>query len=251
MISLKSKMFKSMTGIGGFSSKLLTALVVALSSTAALADGNSVYIDQTNADNSNVTITQTGQDNKLGDPNSLTIPQFTIDGNAMDFTANQDGMGNSITGNFIGGDSIANINQTGDFNTSVLNFGNSGSNGGTLGKIIIGNNNATTLNIGTTASANNYNYLLNIGTTGINGSSSSNNAVTSTINSNNATTAIAISGGNSNVVNTTQSGGSGHSINLNVIGGSNTVGITQGGVNANSAIINITGSGTTTSVSQQ
>jgi hypothetical protein len=250
LISLKSKMLKSMTGTGGFSSKLLTAMVVAICSTAALADGNSVYIDQTNADNSTVSITQTGQDNKVGDPNSLTAPSFVIDGNAMNLTIIQDGMGNSITGNFIGGDSTANINQTGDFNTSVLNFGNSGSNGGTLDISIIGNSNATTLNVGTTASANNYYYQLNIGTNGINGSSSNSNAVTSSINSVNASTTIKLSGGNSNVINTAQSGGSGHIIDLNVIGGSNTVGITQDGVNANSAIVNITGSGTTTSIIQ-
>ena len=251
MISLKSKMFKSMTGTGGFSSKLLTILVVALSSTAALADtGNSVYIDQTNADNSTVSITQSGTDNRVGDPNSLTNPQFSIDGNAMNLTIIQDGQGNSITGNFVGGDSTANITQTGDFNTSILNFGSSGSNGGTLGININGNSNTNTLNIGTSADASNYNYTLNIGTTGLNGSSSNSNTVTSTINSRNVTTSIAVSGGNSNAITTNQSGGSGHQLALSVIGGSNTVGITQDGTNANSAIVNITGNNTTTSVIQ-
>lgn len=243
-------MFKSKTGTGGFSSKLLTILVVALSSTAALADGNSVYIDQTNADNSSVSITQTGQDNKVGDPNSLLNPQFSIDGNAMNLTIIQDGQGNSITGNFIGGDSTANISQIGDFNTSILNFGSSGSNGGSIGINIVGNQNTNTLNIGTSADASNYNYVLNIGSSGLNGSSSNSNTVTSSINSRNASTSIAIGGGNSNTITTAQSGGSGHSINLNVIGGSNVVGITQDGANANSAIVNITGNNTTTSVIQ-
>ena len=76
---------------------------------AADSGGNSVYIDQTNADNSTVSITQAGSGNSFGDPNSLTNPQFTIDGNNMNLTVTQDGMMNSITGNFIGGDSTANI----------------------------------------------------------------------------------------------------------------------------------------------
>ena len=45
--------------------------------------GNSIYIDQTNADNSTVSITQTGSNNSVGDPSSLLTPQFAIDGNNM------------------------------------------------------------------------------------------------------------------------------------------------------------------------
>jgi len=240
-----------MTGTGGFSSKLLTILVVALSSTAALAQstasGNSVYIDQTNADNSTVSITQAGAGNIVGDPNSLTNPQFTIDGNAMNLTIMQDGMNNAIYGNFIGGDSTGNINQTGNSNTTRLNYGNLGSNGGTLGISINGDNNSTLLNIGQTGDASNYNYSLNIA--GAGSGTGSGNTVVSSINSRNATQAIAITG-NNNSVTTAQSGASGHSINLNVIGGSNTVGITQDGAAANSAIVNVTGNSAIVNVTQ-
>lgn len=237
-----------MTGGGELSRKILTIFVVALSSTAALADsGNSVYIDQTNADNSSVSITQSGSGNVVGDPNSLSNPSFVIDGNAMMITFTQDGMNNAIYGNIVGGDTTANITQTGNSNSTTLDFGSLGSNGGTLGININGDNNTTLLAVGKTGDASNYNYSLNI--TGANGGTGSSNAVTSSINSRNATTAIALTG-SSNTVSTQQSGGSGHSINLNVIGSSNAIGITQDGLNANSAIVNITGSNTSTSVIQ-
>ena len=167
----------------------------------------------------------------------------------MELTVLQDGMNNSITGNFIGGDSVANIRQYGNTNTTTLNMGNLGTNGGALGIDINGDNNATTLNIGTTGQADNYVYQLNIGSTYSNGNSTDNqstssyNTVVSNINSTNVETKIAIAG-NRNNITTSQSGASGHKIELNVIGGYNAVSITQDGVtNANTAIVNITGSG--------
>ena len=62
-------------------SKLITFVMALLLATSALATdsgGNSVYIDQTNADNSTVTITQTGSNNSVGDPSSVGSPQFAI-----------------------------------------------------------------------------------------------------------------------------------------------------------------------------
>jgi hypothetical protein len=211
---------------------------------------NSVYIDQTNADLSTVSITQAGSGNTFGDPNNQVTPAFVVDGNNMELTVLQDGMNNSISGNFIGGDSTANIRQYGNTNTTTVDMGNLGTNAGTLGIDINGDNNTTTLNIGTTGQADNYVYQLNIGSTinnnGIstdNQSTSSHNTVVSNINSTNVETKIAIAG-NRNNVTTTQSGASGHKIELNVIGGYNAVSITQDGVtNANTAIVNITGSG--------
>ena len=229
--------------------KFITTFVMGLLLVAsAVADtGNSVYIDQTNADNSTVSITQSGQGNMVGDPNSVSNPQFTIDGNNMNLTILQDGVQNSITGNFIGGDSTANINQTGDFNTLSLNYGNMGSNGGTLGININGNSNATTLNIGTTGDASGYNYSLSIA--GPQGGTGSNNTVTSTINSKNTTNTISILG-NSNSMTTTQSGASGHNITSNIIGNSNTINVSQDGVNANSATVNVTGSSAIVNITQ-
>lgn len=230
-------------------SKFITVFVMGLLlAGSALADtGNSVYIDQTQADNSTVSITQSGSGNSVGDPTSITTPQFAIDGNNMNLTIVQDGMGNAITGNFIGGDSTANINQTGNSNTTVLNYGSLGSNGGTLGIAINGSNNSTALNVGLTGDASNYNYSLNI--TGANSGFGNGNTVTSTINSRNATTSIALVG-STNTVTTNQSGASGHSIAINNIGSSNQINVTQDGSLANSATVNVTGSSAIVNITQ-
>lgn len=232
--------------------KIVTAIALTfiMGLTGAVDSGsNSVYIDQTNADLSTVSITQAGSGNVFGDPNNQVTPAFVVDGNNMELTVLQDGMNNTISGNFIGGDSIANIRQYGNTNTITLNMGNLGTNGGILGVDINGDENTTTLNIGTTGQADNYVYQLNIGSTYSNGNSTDNqstssyNTVVSNINSTNVETKIAIAG-NRNNITTSQSGASGHKIELNVIGGYNAVSITQDGVtNANTAIVNITGSG--------
>lgn len=229
--------------------KFITAFVMGLLLVgSAYGDaGNSVYIDQTNADNSTVSVTQSGSDNRLGDPNSLTSPSFVIDGNNMQLTIIQDGMGNSITGNFIGGDSTGNITQTGNSNSTSLTYGSRGSNGGTLGISMNGSNNTTALTIGNSADASNYNYSLNI--TGSGSGTGNSNSVTSTINSKNTTTAIALTGSN-NTVSTNQSGGSGKNLAINTIGSSNNISVVQDGANANSAIINVTGSSASVSVAQ-
>ena len=129
--------------------KLITFVMALLLATGALADtgGNSVYIDQTNADQSSVTITQTGSNNNVGDSNTQTGTPFTIDGNSMNLTINQDGMNNSITGNFIGGNSTMSIDQTGNSNQTVLNMGNFGTGSGNYTLGVTGSSNQTTLNL--------------------------------------------------------------------------------------------------------
>ena len=69
---------------------LVMGLLLAVGAWAADSGGNSVYIDQTNADNSTVTITQTGSNNTLGDPTNVGTPQFAIDGNAINFSVTQE-----------------------------------------------------------------------------------------------------------------------------------------------------------------
>lgn len=227
------------------------ASLLATSALAADSGNNSVYIDQTNADNSTVTINQTGANNQVGDFG--TNSPFLLDGNAMTLSIIQDGMNNSITGNFIGGDSTMNINQTGNLNSSVLNMGNFGTNNGYYDLSITGNSNTTTLNIGTTNNASNYNY-----TATINGSSlgGANNVLTSNINSKYVVDNIAITGDH-NTVTTTQIGANGtsltdgHKINTSVIGSNNALTITQdGSTNPNNVTVNVTGNLTTTVITQ-
>jgi hypothetical protein len=140
--------------------KLITIVMALLLAGSAVADsgGNSVYIDQTNADQSTVSITQTGSNNSFGETNFTTGAAFIIDGNSMNLTVNQNGMNNSITGNFIGGNSTASLTQDGNTNNTNLNMGNFGTSSGYFGLTITGDNNNTNLNIGITRDASNYKY---------------------------------------------------------------------------------------------
>ena len=231
--------------------KLIAFVMTMLLASGALAvdsGGNSVYIDQTNADNSSVTITQTGSGNSVGDPNSLTAPSFKIDGNGITANITQDGMNNSITGGIIGGGTTANVTQTGNSNSTNLNMGNMGTDNGNLGINITGDNNTTGLNIGTTRDASNYNYSLNI--------TGGSNSVTSNINSKNTNNSITVSG-DSNTITTTQTGANGttqtggHSITISNIGSNNTIGVIQNGTTTpNAAIVNLTGNNAAVSVIQ-
>lgn len=231
--------------------KLITFVMALLFSISALAvdsGGNSVYIDQTNADNSTVSITQTGSNNSVGDPTNITTPSFVIDGNSMSLTIIQDGMNNAITGNFIGGSSTASVEQTGNSNLSVLNMGNMGSSSGVLGFTSIGDSNTTTLNIGVTHDAGNYNLSATL--------TGNSNTLTNNINSKNVTNAFTITG-DSNTYTTTQIGANGttqtggHNITSSVIGSNNTLNVLQNGAtNPNSVTVNVTGTGTNTNIIQ-
>lgn len=226
-------------------------LLLASSALAADSGGNLVYIDQTNADNSSVSITQTGSNNQVGDL-TLTSP-FMIDGNSMFLTINQDGMSNSILGNFIGGDSTMNILQSGNLNTTNFNMGNFGTNSGTLNLSVTGSSNSTALNIGTTNNSSNYNYDLTINGGSLGGN---NNSVTSNINSTYTKNTILLTG-SGNTLTTTQIGAGGtslidgHKITTNVIGSNNDMTILQNGTtNPNNVTVNVTGSNTTTAITQ-
>jgi hypothetical protein len=230
--------------------KRLTTIVMGLllaGSAVADSGGNSVYIDQTNADQSTVTITQSGANNNVGDSNLTTGNPFTIDGNSMNLTITQDGMNNSILGNFIGGNSNATISQIGNSNSTTLNMGNFGTSSGNLGITFNGSNNNSLLNIGTLHDSGNYNYNLTV--------TGDSNAITSTINSKNTNNALTVTG-NSNMLTTVQTGangtnGNGNNLTTSIIGSNNTVDVTQNGTtNPNSAIVNLTGSGASVSITQ-
>jgi hypothetical protein len=219
-----------------------------LLATSALADGgNSVYIDQTNADQSGVTITQTGSNNNVGSADTNAGDPFTIDGNSMFLTITQDGMNNSILGNFIGGNSTTTISQIGNSNSTVLNYGNFGTSSGALGISFNGSNNSSILNIGTLRNSSNYLYNLDI--------TGDNNSVTSTVNSAYTVNNFSLAGDLNKVI-TTQTGfgtlaGGGHNINTNVIGDNNNITVSQdGNTIANSAVINLTGSNSAITVTQ-
>ena len=227
---------------------LFVMLTVINQSSIGDSGGNSVYIDQTNADNSTVNITQTGANNTVGDPTSIGSPSFQIEGNSMLFTIIQDGMNNAITGNLIGGGATADITQTGNSNSTDLNMGNMGTGSGTLSLDLTGSNNTTNLNIGLLHDSGNYSYLSTI--------TGSNNILTSTINSKYTENNFIVTG-SGNAITTTQTGANGtnliagNNIAISNIGSNNTIGISQDGTtNPNSAIVNLTGDNAIVNITQ-
>lgn len=226
----------------------IMSLLFVTSANAVDSGNNSVYIDQTAADNSVTTITQSGSGNQIGDRTNLITPAFAIDGNNMILTIVQDGMNNSIVGNFIGGDSTATITQSGSGNQLNLSQGNFGTNGGTTVMSFTGDNNVANISMASTANTGNYNYTLTV--------VGNLNTINYTMNSKYIVNDIAITG-NSNTYTTTQNGANGtanapgHKITSTVIGDSNVVAITQNGTTTpNIVTLNVTGSNTSTTIIQ-
>lgn len=231
--------------------KTVLSVVVSLLCASALAvesGNNSVYIDQSNADNSVISITQTGSGNAIGDRANMITPAFVVDGNAMYLTIVQDGMNNSIVGNFIGGDSTANITQTGSGNELILTQGNFGTNGGTLNLTNTGDNNHIALTMASTANTGNYNYSMTV--------AGNANNITSTLNSKYISNTVSVAG-NSNNITTVQNGANGtasvagHTIQMSVIGNLNNISITQNGTTSpNIVTLNVAGNSTSTTIVQ-
>lgn len=231
--------------------KTVLSVVVSLLCVSAWAvdsGNNSVYIDQSNADNSVISITQTGSGNSVGDRSNMITPAFVVDGNAMNLTIVQDGMNNSIIGNFIGGDSAATITQTGSGNSFNLNQGNFGTNGGLLNLTATGDNNSVSFTMASTANTGNYNYSLTI--------AGNTNNITSTMNSKYIANTLSVTG-DSNNITTAQSGANGtastpgHTIQMSVIGNLNNISITQNGTTTPNAVtLNVAGNSTSTTIIQ-
>jgi hypothetical protein len=227
---------------------ILASIMSLLLGNAVASGNNSVYIDQTNADNSITLITQTGSGNQVGDRTNMLTPSFVIDGNAMNLTIEQDGMNNTIIGNFIGGDSTKSIYQIGSGNTSKFDMGNFGTNGGLIVMTLTGDNNNTEYTMASTANTGNYNYTLTV--------TGNNNTINSTMNSKYIVNTITITG-DTNTFTTVQNGANGtamnpgHRIESTVIGNNNAVSITQNGtVTPNYVTLNIAGNSTSTTIVQ-
>jgi len=227
---------------------LLISMLLSSQTTMSDSGGNFVYIDQTNADNSTVSITQTGSNNTVGDPNSISAPSFVIEGNSMFVTILQDGMNNAITGNIIGGGTTANITQTGNSNFTNFNMGNMGTSSGLLNMTMTGSNNISNMNIGLLHDSSNYTYTALL--------TGSNNTLTSTINSKYTVDSFTVTGSN-NAITTNQTGANGsnnvigNNIAISNIGNSNSISIVQDGTtNPNSAIVNLVGNNAAVSVVQ-
>lgn len=232
-----------------FVMSILSLLMISAYAQSASGGGNnSVYIDQTGADNSTITIKQTGAGNQVGDRSDLLAPSFKIDGNNMNLIIEQDGMNNTVVGNFIGGDSNLTVYQTGSGNLSRFTMGNFGTSAGNATVTLTGDNNTTEWTMGNLSHTGDYNYTLTV-----NGGS---NQITSTMNSRYIHNTITITG-NSNQFTTVQAGASGtaltpgHKIESTIIGNGNAINITQNGTaSPNIVTLNVTGSNTVTNITQ-
>jgi hypothetical protein len=227
---------------------LIMSMMISYMSFAVDSGGNSVYIDQTNADNSTVTITQTGSGNNIGDPDDAVTPAFVMDGNNLDITMTQNGMNNDIVGNLIGGDTTAVISQDG--NTNYLNTiqGSFGTLSGNLHLTFTGDSNQTKLTFASTNNTSNYDYNMTV--------TGDNNDITSTMNSKYIDNDIHITG-DTNIITTTQIGYNGtasvrgHKIDFDLIGSDNTFNILQDGVTTHDTIVlNFTGDNSTVNITQ-
>jgi hypothetical protein len=232
--------------------KLAVAMIMMVGlTTPAFGDdsgGNIVYIKQSSGDGLDLTITQTGFNNSLGDELSLIAPEFNFEGDNILASISQNGINNKITGNIVGSGTIADIEQTGSSNEFIFNMGASGSSDGNLVVKATGDDNRATLNIATTSNASGYsvNAIINGG----------GNQLISNINSKYASVDITSTGDN-NDITTTQSGfvgaplNPGHDITISNVGSGNSISVTQDAITArNSANVTVNGTNASVTINQ-
>lgn len=228
--------------------KKLTFLVIPLmtSASANAQSTNSIYIDQV-GNSSEITLTQEGQGNKIGDSET---DRFVLDGNQQIVTVKQDGSGNVIKGSVV---DAANINYdttvTGDGNILEYDQGTSDSVAGSNKTLTVeGANNTLTFNQGTTVSADpdvaaTASASFSPGASASTGASAQNadqvititgdgNKYTSTINTSNVKNDVDVAGG-SNVIKVVQDGNAGNgttlrkSVDMTLSGDGNKISVNQ------------------------
>ena len=241
-----------MKGGGGLSRKLLTVILLSISSISWATD-NSVYIEQA-GDNSTITMTQDGAGNRVkgiltnGTAGANTDPAKLV-GNNQTVTVNQAGPNNILT---LGANSTVGTNGKGiDINYQVdvggnVGFINSNNNGtgvsaGNLIDIIqLGGNAVSTISM-----------LGNTNSLTVRSSGGGGNSIVANIDADNVTAVVdqTLGGGNETTLNLTGNKGS---VNITSTGATNISNVTQsgGGVNGNDVKIVLDGSGNQTTVSQ-
>lgn len=222
--------------------KLTKFLVMALMTPTlvyAQTTTNSIYIDQV-GDSSNITITQRGQTNSVGNENE----RFQIQGNAQTITMTQDGNQNSIQGLIKQADnSNYQVTLTGDQNTVNFDHGTAASTSGsnfTLGAT--GSMNEFNLNQGTLASATGVTQTIEV--------TGDSNKYTSTINADDVTHVSTVTG-DSNEITVLQNGYAGKHLDMNLTGNLNKITINQTStLNVDSLSINSQSAGSTMLIQQ-
>jgi hypothetical protein len=175
---------------------------------------NEVYMDQV-GDSSTITITQTGQDNKIG----TTLTPVFIGGGSNTVTIDQIGDTNKLEFIVNGAATNMAISVVGNNNNQTITCGtlvNASCSGSTINQTILGDSNNTTVNLGAGA---NHTSIMNI--------TGDSNHVTHTSTSTGTTSANITISGNSNTIGVTQSGTLTNSVVLSSTGNNSTVNITQ------------------------
>lgn len=241
-----------MKGVGGLSRKLLTVILLSVS-TISWATDNSIYIDQA-GDNSTITMTQDGAGNRVkgilanGTAGANTDPAKLV-GNNQTVTINQAGPNNVLT---LGANSTVGTNGKGiDINYQVdvggnIGFINSNNNGqgvsaGNLIDIIqLGGNAVATISM-----------LGNTNSLTVRSSGGGGNSIDAIIDADNVTAVVdqTLGGSNDTTLNLTGNKGT---VNITSTGAANITGVTQsgGGTNGNDVKIVLDGQGNQTTVSQ-
>ena len=241
-----------MKGVGGLSRKLLTVILLSVS-TISWATDNSIYIDQA-GDNSTITMTQDGAGNRVkgiltnGTAGANTDPSKLV-GNNQTVTVNQAGPNNVLT---LGANSTVGTNGKGiDINYQVdvggnIGFINSNNNGqgvsaGNLIDIIqLGGNAVATISM-----------LGNTNSLTVRSGGGGGNSIDAIIDADNVTAVVdqTLGGSNDTTLNLTGNKGT---VNITSTGAANITGVTQsgGGTNGNDVKIVLDGQGNQTTVSQ-
>jgi hypothetical protein len=217
-----------------------------MSSSSALAQAvstqsttNSIYIEQV-GDNSNITIVQKGQNNRIGSEQNRLI----LNGNGQILNTTQEGNNNLIQGSIVQADNVsADTTVTGDNNTITYDRGEAASVSGSSETVAVtGSTNNLTFNQGTSASATGATQTITvIGDT---------NTLTSTINADDVVNTKTIAGDGNNI-NTFQNGAAGKNIEMILTGNTNTIEVKQTSTNnVDTLKIDSTSSSSTITINQ-
>jgi hypothetical protein len=221
--------------------KSMMFIMAMLSSSLAFAQSttNSIFIEQV-GDNSNITIVQKGQNNRIGSEQN----RLMLDGNGQIINTTQEGNNNLIQGSIVQADNVStDTTVTGDSNTITYDRGDAASVAASSETVVVtGSTNNLTFNQGTAASATGATQTIAI--------TGDTNTLTSTINADDVVNTKTIAG-DGNTITTVQNGTAGKNIELLLTGNTNTVTVNQQSTtNVDTLKINSTGSNGTITVNQ-
>ena len=212
-----------------------------LSSSLAFAQSttNSIFIEQV-GDNSNITIVQKGQNNRIGSEQN----RLMLDGNGQIINTTQEGNNNLIQGSIVQADNVStDTTVTGDSNTITYDRGDAASVSSSSETVVVtGSSNNLTFNQGTAASATGATQTIEI--------TGDTNTLTSTINADDVVNTKTIAG-DGNTITTVQDGTAGKNIEMILTGNTNTVTVNQKSTNnVDTLKIDSTSSGSTITINQ-